>query len=81
MISLLNSSIYVTASYIKISDDDVLNTTNNDTSFTEPTRVFEEQFQKKVKEVSVLKYPNFRIFQSTLGFSVDQTDHIMELVN
>ena len=35
----------------------------------------------KVQEISVLKYLNFRIFQSPLGFSVDQTDHIMELVN
>ena len=34
----------------------------------------------KVKEVSVLKYLNFRIFQSPLGLSVDQTDHIMEIV-
>ena len=35
----------------------------------------------KVQEGSVLKYLNFRIFQSPLGFSVDQTDHIMELAN
>ena len=26
-------------------------------------------------------YLDLRIFQSPLGFSVDQTDHIMELVN
>ena len=35
----------------------------------------------KVQEGSVLKYLNFRIFQSPLGFSTYQTDHIMELVN
>ena len=35
----------------------------------------------KVQELYVLKYLNFRIFQSTLGLSIDQTDHIMELVN
>ena len=35
----------------------------------------------KVQEVSVFKYLKFRIFQSTIGFSVDQTDHIIELVN
>ena len=35
----------------------------------------------KVQEGSVLKYLNFRIFQSPLGFSIYQTDHIMELVN
>ena len=35
----------------------------------------------KLHEGSVLKYLHFRIFQSSLGFSVDHTDHIMELVN
>ena len=35
----------------------------------------------KFKEGPVLKYLNFRIFQSPFGFSVDQTDHIMERVN
>ena len=35
----------------------------------------------KVQEGSVLKYLNLLIFQSPIGFSVDQTDHIMELVN
>ena len=35
----------------------------------------------KVQEGSVLKYIIFRVFQSPLGFSIYQTDHIMELVN
>ena len=35
----------------------------------------------KVQEGSVLKYLNFRICQSPLGFSIDQTDHTTELVN
>ena len=35
----------------------------------------------KVQEGSVLKYSNFRIFQSPLGFSIYQKDHITELVN
>ena len=35
----------------------------------------------KVQEVLVLKYLNFRIFRYPLGFSIDQTDHIMKLVN
>ena len=35
----------------------------------------------KVQEGSVLKYLNIRICQSPLGFSVDQNDHIVELVN
>ena len=40
-----------------------------------------EDFDIKVQYGSVLKYLNFRIFKSPLGFSVDQTDHIVELVN
>ena len=35
----------------------------------------------KVQEGYVLKYLNLRIFQYPLGFNVDQTDQIMELVN
>ena len=35
----------------------------------------------KAQEGSVLKYLNSRIFQSLLGFSVNHTYHIMELVN
>ena len=35
----------------------------------------------KVQEGSVFKYPNLRIYQAPLDFSVDHTDHIMELVN
>ena len=35
----------------------------------------------KVNEGSVLKYLRFPIFQSHLGFNVDNTDHITELVN
>ena len=35
----------------------------------------------KVQGLSVFKYLSFRIFQYPLGFSVDHTDHIMELVN
>ena len=35
----------------------------------------------KLQEGSVLKYLNFGICQSPIGLSVDQTDHIMELVN
>ena len=68
-------------SYLTVSTDDVLNTTNNENAFPELTRVFKEQFEIKVQEGSVLKYLNFRIFQSPLGFSIDQIDHIMELLN
>ena len=64
-----------TVSYITVSTDDFINTTNNETSFTEPTRYFEEHFEMKVQERSVLKYFNLRIFQSPIGFSVDNTDN------
>ena len=35
----------------------------------------------KAKEIYVLKYLNFRMFQSPFGFIFDNTDYIMELVN
>ena len=85
--STIDNAIYIkvftygTVFYLIVYTDDVLNTTNNETEFTELTIVSEEQFEMKVQEVSVLKYLNLRIFQSPLGFSVDQTDHIMELLN
>ena len=70
-----------TVSYLTVSTDDVLNTTNNENAFPELKKLFKEHFEMKVKEGSVLKYLNFRILQSPLGFSIDQTDNIMELVN
>ena len=33
------------------------------------------------KEGYVLKYQDFLIFHYPLGFSIDQTDHILELIN
>ena len=68
-------------SHITVSTDDILYFTNKDTEFTELTRVFEENFDMKFQEGSVLKYLNLRICQSPLGFSVDQTYPFMELVN
>ena len=70
-----------TVSYITVSTDDVINTTNNESAFPELTRFFKENFEMKLQEGSVLKYLNFRIFQSPLGFSIYQTDHIMEILN
>ena len=35
----------------------------------------------KVQEGLVLQYLNFRVFQSPLGLSIDQTDRIMEVVH
>ena len=71
----------VTVYYLTVSTDDVINTTNNETSFPEITRVFEEHFQMKSQEVYVLKYLNLRIFQSPLGFSADKNDKTTELEN
>ena len=68
-------------SCLTVPTDGAIDTTNNETAFPELTRVFNEHFEMKLQEGSVLEYLNFRIFQSPLGFSVDQTDHIMELVN
>ena len=53
--------------YIKVSTYGVINTTNNETGFTELRRVFEEAFEIKFQEGSVLKYLDFRIFQYPLG--------------
>ena len=72
-------------SYLTVYTDDFLHTTNNDTKndteFTELKIVFEEHFEIKTQEGSVLKYLNLKIFQYPLDFSVDQSDHITEIVN
>ena len=83
---VIDHAIYIkffsdgTVSYLTVSTDDFLITTDNETAFPELT-FFEENFEIKVQEGSVLKYINFRIFQSPLGFSDGQADHIMKLVN
>ena len=64
-----------------VSAVDALNTTNNETFFPELIIFFEEDFEIKVQEGSVLEYLNLRVFQYPLGFSVDHTYHIIELVN
>ena len=71
----------LTVSHLMVSTYDVLSTTNNETEFTELTRVFEEDFDIKVQLLSVLKYLNSRISQCHLGFSVNQTRNTMEIVN
>ena len=85
--STIDHDIYIkvfddsTVSYLTVSTDDVLNTTNNENAFPELSRVFKEHFEMKLQEGSILKYLNFRICHYYLGFSIDQTDNIMELVN
>ena len=84
--SIIDHDIYInffidgTVSYLTVYTY-VLNNTNNKTAFPELTRVFTEHFEMKLQEGSVLRYLNFLLFQSPIGFSIDQTDHIMELVN
>ena len=48
---------------------------------SELTRFSKEHFEIKVQEGSVFKYLHFRICQSPFGFSIDHTDHIIEIVN
>ena len=85
--STIDHAIYIkvftdgNVSYVTVSTDDVLDTNNNENAFPELTIVSKEHFEMKVQEGLVLKYLNFRICQSPLGLSIDQTDHIMELVN
>ena len=80
---MLSKSIFTdsTVSYLTVSTNDVLNTNNNENAFPELTRVCEEHFEMKLQEESVFKYLFVLVCQSPLGFSIDQTDHIMELVN
>ena len=85
--STIDNAIYInffadgTMSYLTIPTGDVINTTNNQNAFPKLARLFKEHFEMKLQEVTVLKYLNFRICQYPLGLSIDQTDHIMELVN
>ena len=43
-----------TVSYITVCTDDILNPTNNDAAVPELTRIFEEHFEMKVQEGSVI---------------------------
>ena len=65
--SIIDHAIYIkvfyyrTVSYLTVSIDDFINTTNNKTSFPEQRRILEEVLEIKVQEGSVLKYLNIRI--------------------
>ena len=65
--------------YITVLTDDVLSTNNNYEAQQE--FCFKESFKIKTKEYSIMKYINFSIAKSQLGFSINQNDHIMELVS
>ena len=69
-------------SYITVSTDNFIKTTNNETKFPELTLYFLlEHFEIKFQEGSVLGYLNVLTCRSPYGLIVDQTDQIMELVN
>ena len=57
----IDNAIYIkvffdrSVSYLTVSTDDFLNTTNNETSFPELRRFFEEDFEIKVQKGSILK--------------------------
>ena len=69
-------------SYLTVYTDVVLNTNNNnETYFPELRKMFEEEFEIKFQEGYVLKYINFRISQSLIGFSIYHNYHIMEQAN
>ena len=58
----------------------VLNNKNNDEVSKELKCCFGETSDIKTQEYSVLKYLNFRIYQSLIGLIIKHTKHIMELV-
>ena len=58
-------------SYITVSTDDVLNTTNDENTFPELKKLFKDHFEMKVQEGSFIKNLSFQICQSPLGFSID----------
>ena len=66
---------------LTVSNDDVINTTTNQTVFPKLRRKYENYFEMKVQERCVLNYLIFRIFQSPLGFSIDHSDNTTEVVN
>ena len=68
-------------SCLEVSTYDVLNNTNNTKEFPELRKVFEESFEIKVQERSVLKYLNYYISRYPLGFGIYQTGRIMDLLN
>ena len=51
------------------------------TSFIELKKIFEDGFDIKIQEGSVLKYLNFCTSKYQVGFIIDQTYHIMVLVH
>ena len=42
--------------FFTVSTDDLINNTNNDSAFTETKKIFEEAFEIKIQEGSVIRY-------------------------
>ena len=69
----------VNVSYLTVSTGDVLNDTNNYEAFQQFKICFEDNFRLMINEGSVMKYSNFRISQSHIGFSIHFIEHLVEL--
>ena len=65
---------------LAVSTDDILCATSNSDIFWLIHSVLKETFEITMQEGPVLSYLNLRIIQSELGISLDQTEHINDLV-
>ena len=66
---------------LAVQTDDTLVATNAPSLKDKVLSTLQQAFKVTTQEGIKLKYLNFRIIQSTHGISIDQTDHILELVN
>ena len=66
---------------LAVQTDDLLIATNSSTLKNEVLQTLTAAFKVTTQEGSVIKYLNFRIIQSPHGISIDQTNHILDLVN
>lgn len=64
-----------------IQTDDILLVTNSNELKEEVMNTLLSAFKVTIQEGAILNYLNFRIIQSEHGVSIDQTDHILDLVN
>ena len=66
---------------LAVQTDDILLATNSKDLKEEVLNTLLSAFKVTTQEGTILKYLNFRIIQSDSGVSIDQTDHILDLVN
>ena len=81
IIPFISNYFMIKVSCLTVSTDDEINITNNDSSFGEIKKYFEEAFDIKIQVGYVIEYINLCIDQYPLGFNIYQTDHIMNLFN